>query len=178
MLLAIFKDLQQLANELNDQDNNPEQLLATPFQNPICTLQYRLWALQGKLAPHDNNIAESFRLAMLAFLGSTFRVNGIFFQYTYLESALRGCCAAMESSIPSSHRQNLMLWMLMMGAISVYGFDMVSYTWIRARWRAENGPERVDWGEMRKRFRKIAWIDSIHDQPGRQAFDVLSSGED
>lgn len=179
-LLAIFKDLQQLATELNDQDGNPEQLLATKFQNPICMLQYRLWALQGKLACHDNNMAESLRLAMLALLGSTFRVNGINVRYTYLENALRGCCAAIEPSVPPVYPQDLMSWILMVGAISAHAFDETSHAWLLALWRAENGRmyDTMGWGEMRRRLRNIAWIDSIHDQPGRQAFYVLSSQED
>ncbi|RFU28801.1 hypothetical protein B7463_g7534, partial [Scytalidium lignicola] len=72
-LVAAFKDLQQLSNVLNIGTASHRHLSVPEIQDRICSVQYRLLELQGKL---DSILAECLRLTMLAFLATTFQVPG------------------------------------------------------------------------------------------------------
>jgi hypothetical protein len=167
-LVAVFKDLQQLSNMLNAGSATQRHLSATNFQNRICSVQYRLLRLQGNL---DNIIAESLRLAMLAFLATTFQVPGTNLRYPYLARCFRECCGAIEISAP--HLRDLMLWLLTVGAISLFS---AAEPWLSERWQAEIPPQ-MTWDEARQHLKNMLWINAIHDQPGQQAFKVLNLEE-
>jgi len=169
-LVAIFKDLQQLSNVLNTGTASHRRLSTTELQNRICSVPYRLLRMQGNL---DNILAECLRLAMLAFLATTCLspVPGTEVRYPYLARCFRECCDPLETSTP--HLRDLMLWLLTVGAISLFG---ATEPWLRERWQAEV-PSRMTWDEARQRLKDIMWINAIHDQPGQQAFKILNLRE-
>lgn len=59
-----------------------------------------------------------------------------------------------------------------MGAISAYGVDE---PWLRERWQADV-PGLV-WPKAPRLLQEIMWIDVIHDEPGRYAFEAMSHRE-
>ena len=166
-LVVIFRDLQYFAGLMNAATGSNRRLRDTEFQNFTCSIQYRLLQLQGTL---DDILGECFRLAMLAFLTTTFQIPGKKVRYPYLASRFRECCRTVEAATPQL--QDLMLWLLMVGAISVYSVDE---PWLRERWQAE--VLGLVWPEARRLLQEIMWIDAIHDKPGRYAFEVMSHRE-
>jgi hypothetical protein len=166
-LVVIFRDLQYFAGLMNAATGSNRRLRDTEFQNFTCSIQYRLLQLQSTL---DDILGECLRLAMLAFLTTTFQIPGTKVRYQYLASRFRECCRAVEAATPQL--QDLMLWLLMVGTISVYGVDE---PWLRERWQADV-PGLV-WPEARRRLQEIMWIDAIHDEPERYAFEAMSHRE-
>jgi hypothetical protein len=166
-LLVVFRDLQYFAGLMNAAagSNRRLRLRDTEFQNIICSTQYRLLRLQGTL---DNIISECLRLAMLAFLTTTFQVPGMKFRHPYLARRFRECCRAVEAATPQL--RDLMLWLLTIGAISVY--DVVDEPWLHERWKIDV-PD-VEWPEARRRMKEIMWIDIIHDEPAKYIFKMMS----
>jgi len=134
------------------------------YENFASSIQYRLLRLQGEL---DDDLNECLRLAMLAFLTITFPLPGRPARYPYLASRFRECCCAVEAKTP--FLRDLMLWFLIVGAISVYGVDE---PWLYQHWQAV--VPVMQWHEARRRLQGIMWIDAIHDETGKQAFKALS----
>ncbi|KAK0721121.1 hypothetical protein B0H67DRAFT_484487 [Lasiosphaeris hirsuta] len=165
VLLAAFTDLRQLSEVLNTKTASCRRLDVAVFQARVCSIQYRLLWLQGTL---DDCLAECLRLAMLAFLATTFHVPLAVAQYPYLANHYRESCAAMGAR----NLENLPLWFLMVGALSVFG---VEDAWLQERWRAEVPPQ-LAWDEARLQLRDIMWIDTIHNQPGERVFQILKCG--
>ncbi|KAH8805091.1 hypothetical protein F5884DRAFT_859702 [Xylogone sp. PMI_703] len=167
-LITTLKDLQQLCHIFNAGVTNHRYPSPTEIQNRICSIQYRLLRLQGNL---ESILTECLRLAMLAFLATTFQVPGTEVNYPFLERSFRDCCRGIEASTP--HLQDLMLWFLMIGALSVF---RVTEPWLCKRWDAEV-PSQMTWEDARERLRNIMWIDAIHDQPGYHVFKTLNHEE-
>ena len=166
-LVVIFRDLQSFAGLINAATSSNRRLRDTDFQRFTCSIRYRLLQLQGML---DDTFSECFRLGMLAFLTTTFPIPGQKIRYPYLTSRFHQCCAAVEAATP--HLQDLMLWLLTVGAISVYSVDE---PWLRERWQVDV-PDLI-WPEARRRLQEIVWIDVIHDKPGRYVFEAMSQQE-
>lgn len=119
----------------------------------------------------EDNLAECLRLAMLALIASTVQVSGTEIRYPYLAKCFRERCDAMGTSTSST--KDLMLWFLMLGALSVFGTEE---GWLLERWRLEVSSQTT-WGDARRRLKEIMWIDAIHDQPGKHAFEKLNRRE-
>jgi hypothetical protein len=168
-LIAVFKDLQELANVINAGTASRKLPPAIDVQNRICAAQYRLLELQGKF---DDSVTEGLILGLLAFLATLFQVPGTKLGYPYLVKRFRDVCSTMEASEP--HLRDLVLWLLMMGAISLFG---ATEPWLRQRWQLE-APPQLTWDELRQRLKDVLWIQLIHDQPGQHAFNILNVMED
>lgn len=166
-LIIIFRDFQFFVGLMNTAASS-NRLRDTDFQNFTFSIQYRLLQLQGVL---DNVLDECLRLTMLAFLTIMFPLPGRPARYPYLASRFRECCCSVDAATPAL--QDLMLWFLIVGAISIYGVDV---PWLRERWQTV--VPRMAWREARQRLQDIMWIDTIHDKTGRQAFEAMTWGEE
>lgn len=165
-LTIIFFDMQHYACLLNGATANKQRHRVAEFQDVICSVQYRLMQLQGTL---DDILAECFRLALLAFVVTMFQLPYKRMPYPYLADRLRECCRAIASDTPQM--QDLMLWLLIIGTISVFEVD--DEPWMSERWR-EDLPD-VTWPEARRRLKDILWMDALHDRIGKTAFEALSA---
>ncbi|KAK4044293.1 hypothetical protein C8A01DRAFT_31610 [Parachaetomium inaequale] len=168
-IIAVFHDLLQFTLLLNTSSSDPSHhiplLRDTEYQNYICSIQYRLLRLQGKLG---SILDESARLAMLAFLTTTFQVAGQRAPYPHLERRFREFCRATDAEAPSE----VTLWLLIVGAMAVFHIDGEDAGWMAELWRAHI-PAGWDWAEAHKRLREFPWIAVLHDQAGRAAFEAL-----
>ncbi|KAK7994353.1 hypothetical protein PG991_015941 [Apiospora marii] len=71
---------------------------------------------------------------------------------------------------------DLLLWLLLVGAVSLYG---PARPWLRDLWRHHVAPRGLtSWDdEVAPRLRRRwVWVDAVHDGLGRQAFEVLTFG--
>ena len=165
-LAQCFVDLQRFAAAVNAA--TPDRPMpSTVFQGIVSSIQYRLIALQETLADF---LAECLRLGMLAFLTTTFQMPGNVVRYPYLARRFRDCYRAVEKT---PELADLVRWLLVIGAVSVCGPEEA---WLRAGWAVDvAGEEKQSWGRTRERLRDVMWIDGLHDEPGRAAFEALNS---
>ncbi|KAK8103695.1 uncharacterized protein PG998_010728 [Apiospora kogelbergensis] len=73
---------------------------------------------------------------------------------------------------------DFMLWLLLVGAVSLYGVDGA---WLRKLWRCHVLPRKSSdltcWEHVARRLRRRwVWVDAVHDRLGRHAFEVLTFG--
>ena len=162
--------MQYYTSLMNETFRNKQRRSESEFQTAICSFQYRLLQLQATL---DTVLSECLRLAMLAFLITTFQFPGVRAQYPYLADRLRECCLAIEVGAKPEQR-DLMRWLLVIGAISVFDLEEDTEQWMLERWKTEVGS--VGWEEARVRLKEIMWIDALQDGIGKKAFERMNSG--
>ena len=165
-LAQCFLDLQHFTAVVNAA-TPAHPVPSTVFQGIVSSIQYRLIALQETLADF---LPECLRLGMLAFLTTTFQMPGNVVRYPYLARRFRDCYRAVEKTPDLA---DVVRWLLVVGAISVCGPDE---EWLRAAWAVDVAEEEEQsWDRTRERLRDVMWIDGLHDEPGRAAFEALSS---
>jgi hypothetical protein len=139
------------------------------FKLVISRIQYRLLSLSNTL---DDSLSECLRLAMLAFLACAFEIpekSGR--RYPYLSQTFRtSCLAILDDARISEMWPNLVIWLLMVGAMSLYGVDE---DWLCNKWRAVV-PATATWNDTRARLKGLLWIDVLHDKLGEETFQALS----
>ncbi|KAH8657785.1 hypothetical protein BX600DRAFT_552055 [Xylariales sp. PMI_506] len=169
----VFHDLKQLTHIINHHTQKNTRIEGQEFQVAINSIQSRLLHLQGDEEVCSDNrdgaAAEALRLGMLAFLSTTFRVPGKKAESLYLTEHLRSACQDLEASTPEL--RDILFWLLMVGVISVLDVDE---PWLRARWDVVAKLD-MTWEAAQRRLRSIMWITSIHDDPGRKAYNILAT---
>ena len=126
-LPAIFRDLQYLAQRVNHAKSPGHDMQESELHGAIWLAQYRLLQLHGTL---QHLITECMRVAMLAFLTTTFRVLGSRVAYRCAADQLRNLCCTIEISTDQMRR--LMFWVLMIGLIAFFDHDE---QWLSEKWR-------------------------------------------
>ncbi|CAH0023355.1 unnamed protein product [Clonostachys rhizophaga] len=162
-LATVFGDLQYFSALLNTAVVRKQTISDRQFHEIVCSIQRRLMRLQATL---PDLLEECFRLGMLAFLATLFQVPRTPCSYPYLETRLKEACQSIETT---PDRRDLHLWLLMVGAMTVYKPED---PWLRDRWLSDVSPST--WPEVRGRLQDIVWVNALHDRPGRQVFDVMS----
>ncbi len=164
-LATCFRDLQHFTAAINAA-TPANRIPSTIFQETVCSIQNRLMAL--KYASSDF-LAECLRLGMLAFLTTTYQLPGNAVRYPYLAEQFRMCYLAVEAK---PELRDLIRWLLMIGAISVYGLDE---PWLRDRWRTDMPERPGEWEVAKAQLRRVMWMDGLHDHSGKHAYNILSS---
>ena len=164
-LAQCFVDLQKFTAAVNAA-TPAHPMPSTVFQGIVCSIQYRLIALQETL---PDFLAECLRLGMLAFLTTTFQMPGNVVRYPYLARRFRDCYHAVEKT---PELADVVRWLLMIGAISVCGPEE---SWLRVGWAVDVAEEKESWDRTRERLRNVMWIDGLHDEAGKAVFEALSS---
>ncbi len=127
-LATIFRDLQYLGALLNTAAVRNRTIGEKQFHEIVHSIQRRLMHLQCTL---PDLLGECFRLGMLAFLATLFQVPQTPFSYPYLETRLKEACQSIETT---PNRRDLLLWLLMVGAMTVY---KPNDPWLRDRWLSD-----------------------------------------
>jgi len=144
-----------------------EQRISTEtFLDTMASVIYRLLAMRFEAGSSD----EAIRLGLLAFSSSVFlQWKRLGMPYSHLTSRFRSCLASLTRSQISSQ---LLLWLLMVGAISV--FDAADDGWLKPLVLANIGLCEIDsWSKMHDLLKSFMWIGLVHDKPGRQVFDSI-----
>lgn len=167
-LAALFVYLQDLCTLINSSTGSLIDLRPIDFHNRVSTAQYSLLHLQGSL---NTSLAESFRLAMLGFLVTTFQIPDTTLHLPHFSQHFRDCLSSSEPYQQSHHE--MMLWMQMIGTMSIFAKNDLL---LQQQWLA-SFPSGTTWFEFRNIMKTFLWIDAIHDRPGLYAFKVLNSSE-
>lgn len=72
--------------------------------------------------------------------------------------------------------RDLMTWLLVVGATSVFNVDSEAAQWIGERWRSD--VDDLGWNEAKERLKKIMWIDALEDTMGNAAITALNATRD
>lgn len=167
-ILLILRDMQYYARILNSDPSTTPRRPDSEFHNIVCSFQYRLLEMQGTL---ENVLSECLRLALLAFLVTTFQYPAMRASYPYLTDRFREGCRAVEIGDEMESR-NLMRWLLIIGAISVFDVETEPEEWIRERWRTN--VDDIGWEDSRAQLKDIMWVDALQDTIGKKAFAALN----
>lgn len=184
-LAAAFKDLQALSIRINLAARSRSQYDVKDFCSIIATVQSRLLYLRRGTRslglysvpefPYVGPIAidiegpfrEFMRLAMLAFLTTTFKAIGNSVPFQWIG-------AQLEEIVPKlfDHREQeddeFLLWGLAIAGSSVVSPDR---TWFRRAWM-KIAPG-LGWDAVRERLTRVMWVEIAHDAIGEAMFDVL-----
>lgn len=136
------------------------------FLGCITSVMYRLINMRFR----KDSVDEAVRLGIMAFSSSVFlQWKNVGMPYLHLESCYRTCIGQLD---PSRAPPNLMIWLLMVGVISLMGIK--DEAWLVASLRARVASIRVKrWDAMRTLLKSFMWIDLVHDQDGRRIFDSI-----
>ncbi|KAH7311441.1 hypothetical protein B0I35DRAFT_64324 [Stachybotrys elegans] len=114
-LLLVFLDCRYLVTKINNQVAERRRMLPGAVMEIFKSIQLRLLHLDGQL---PNPLEECLRLAMVAFWSSAMRVPGRSIRYDYLSQRLRESCRVLH--LVGSEFSDMAVWVLMMGAVSVF----------------------------------------------------------
>ncbi|KAJ4123204.1 hypothetical protein NW768_009733 [Fusarium equiseti] len=116
-LYAIFKDVQDLSQLLNDSHDSGHRIREISLEDLITFIQSRLLMLEFE----DNDIfSELLRLSLVAFLTTIFwGFPGVKFEYPHLANQLRQACMAFTPSTPGE--SYIFAW-AMMHSINLYTY--------------------------------------------------------
>ena len=159
-LATVFSDLRRLAELINTHTGDDVQLNGAMFQSVLVSIQRRLLWLRYE---SEEGWSECLRLGMLALLTTTFQLPGRKIAYDNLATQYRTACRGVKTSTPTT--QTLLLWVLMIGAVSVFDPEE---QWLRAKWKKAAASEG-SWVELKQRLQSVIWLNGIHDEPGRCA---------
>jgi hypothetical protein len=127
--------------------------------------------LQDRL---HSTVDETVRLALLAWLTTTFQVAGQPARYLHLEQRFREFCRALPIPAPAE----LTMWLLSVCAMAVSRANSgkEDENWITDMWKTRVMPLALDWEAAHAILMAgYPWIRFIHDEPARALFEMLTS---
>ncbi|KAF4977655.1 hypothetical protein FZEAL_5845 [Fusarium zealandicum] len=167
-LLNVFKDLRDFSGLANQLMTGREKLRPEHFQEMMLSIQYRLLLLDYTI--DANPLHEAIRLGLLAFEATLFiKLPGCKFKSAQFAEQIRDAIEAVP--VDGETVANIKLWLLLIGSIMVFEG---SESWLVQSIQSLVG--RQTWAEVRKRVKQIVWVDSVHDIPGRKAFEATLRG--
>ncbi|KAL4947713.1 hypothetical protein BDW69DRAFT_204128 [Aspergillus filifer] len=168
-LLPIFLEMQHYSALINAAHATRQRRTVEEYHRVVCSFQYRLLQMEGVL---EDGLSECLRLAMLAFLITTFQFPGTRAEYPYLATCLRrACCEVMGNEAGACRTTDIMGWVMIVGAISVFDIN-VEEEWMKMMWQFH--VNIVDWFVMREKVKSIMWVDVLQDAAGQVAFQQLN----
>ncbi|MCJ1431347.1 hypothetical protein MMC27_000698 [Xylographa pallens] len=169
-LAPAWKTLADFCSVINLAANSQKRITVGTFLETMASVMYRLLDMYFEVTSGD----EMIRLGLLCFSCDVFlQWQHLGMSYIHLASLFRDCFARLTTT--SSHLSpQLVLWLLMVGAVSV--FDGSNDIWFNNLLRNSIRRCKVDsWSEMRDLLLSFMWIDLVHDKRGKRAFDSASS---
>jgi hypothetical protein len=166
-LAAVFHSLQYTTILFNKHYYDKTPVDGIFIRQCLGFVHSSLIELEGRL---KNQLSECLRLGMMAFLATTFRLQGSYEQYycKSLANKLRLSYATAKASIPDLPKA-IDIWLILVLLIST---DDIDELYICASWEA-TAARGLPWNETRKHLKQVMWIDSVHDDLGRRAFGAL-----
>lgn len=134
------------------------------FLDTMTSVVYRLIDMHFEASSKD----EAVRLGLIAFLCAVFlQWKHLGMSYLHFTSKFRKCLMEMEPNCISSE---LMAWLLMIGAVSV--FDENDDEWLKPMLRVNIDTCGIkEWSEMQELLKKFLWIALVYDKPGKCVFE-------
>lgn len=138
--------------------------------NSMASIMYRLLHMRSFPITSTN---EALRLGLLVFSSHIFLSwQDVKPRHTQLPQVYRSCLLNLD--LPSALPSQILLWLLMIGSISVFTSDDDPWLlpWIRVN---IDLCEVQSWSELRGELKACPWIDFLHDQLGKTMYDTAQS---
>jgi hypothetical protein len=155
--------------QINVASKNGLRLPPQLMFNVMTSVMYRLLDMAFVVGSLD----ETVRLGLLAFSSSVFlQWKEVRPSYPHFPAMYRDCLTA-SSSLDAP--PGLWLWLLIMGAISVFDESDNSCLkpWVQT-FVAACGVRDREWHKVRHILGSFLWISLVHDEPGRQVVATMS----
>jgi hypothetical protein len=169
-LARIWDFATEFSCQMNLASKNGLRLPPQLMFNAMTSVMYRLLDMAFAVGSLD----ETVRLGLLAFSSSVFlQWRKARAPYPYFPAMYRDSLTA-SSSLDAP--PGLWLWLLTMGAISV--FDEPDNSWLKPWFRffvAACGVREQAWDEVKGILGSFLWIGLVHDEPGRQVVATMST---
>ncbi|KAK3940202.1 hypothetical protein QBC46DRAFT_288823, partial [Diplogelasinospora grovesii] len=165
-LALAWRAMSDFCSVINFAADSEQRITVGTFLETMTAIMYRLLHMHFEASSRD----ETIRLGLLCFSCSVFlHWQHLGMSYVHLASMFRGCLTRLTST--SSHLPpQLILWLLMAGAVSV--FDESDDAWFNPMLRGTMSMCDVgSWGEMRELLMSFMWIGLVHDKRGKRMFD-------
>ncbi|KAI1206379.1 uncharacterized protein F4807DRAFT_439859 [Annulohypoxylon truncatum] len=137
------------------------------FLDTMASVMYRLLDMEFDAGSTN----ELIRLGLLAFSSSVFlQWKYMRMSYTHFSALYKDC---LMRGIFSDMPPQFQLWLLMVGAVSV--FTKADEEWLRPWLRAIMSSCNIElWTDMQDILNSFIWISLVHDELGKQVFDSVS----
>lgn len=167
-LAAVFHSLQYITSLLNKHYYSQTPIDGKFLRESLGFVHSALVQLEGQL---KNILSECLRLGMMSFLATTFRLPGLYEHpcCRVLDKKLQLSYAAAKASCPDL-QERIDDWLVLVCLMSTKNIDESHSNW--ASWKAIAVREQL-WDETRRKLKQVMWIDAIHDDLGRTAFEAL-----
>lgn len=125
----------------------------------------------------DGSVDQVLRLGLLAFCHHVFlQWQDIRLPYDRFPADYRNCILDIKQTAEGVSDQ-VMLWLLMTGAVSLYNIS--DEAWLRDYLEEYADRCRMKtWKEMQESLKSVMWIVLLDEQPGKQTFDLLCLDKD
>ena len=172
-IAAVWAVMAKFCPVINHAAEHHDRITSETFLLTMASVIYRLLNMTQLAA---NSTDEIIRLGLLAFSSSVFlqwKQLGLF--YNHLTTAYRqhlGDSRGLKIRPPK-----LSLWLLMVGAVSVFRTE--EDRWLKPRLRAElesTVGSPTSWTDVRDVLKSFMWIGLVHDKAGKDAFDAAMTG--
>ncbi|KAH7313948.1 hypothetical protein B0I35DRAFT_436154 [Stachybotrys elegans] len=163
VLIDIWQVMARFCFLINRADISKEQISTELYMESMCSVMYRLMASEYVVG----STSEAIRLGLLAFSSTVFlQWKGLGRPYKYLQGRYMSTLVNLNQSDFPSY---LLLWLFMVGAISVLGTDEVQ---LIVSWLPPKGTSNLpaSWEKMKHILSGYMWIHAIHDQAGEKVF--------
>ena len=162
-LTTIWRFLQRFCSIVNHIAETQERMSARISQDTMASVMYRLLYLRFE----TNSVDETIRLCLLGLSYQIFlQWQDMKLPYPHFPSSFKKCL--LNLNIGDGFPSDIMLWFLMVGAISGLPDDK----WLKQCMRGHVDRCQVEsWNEMRDILNAYMWIHLLHDKPGKHFFE-------
>ncbi|CAG8954215.1 hypothetical protein HYFRA_00005835 [Hymenoscyphus fraxineus] len=168
-LAGIWNVLAQFCAVVNLALESSQFITSETYLETMASTFYRL--LDMRFDPWSRN--EVVRLGLLAFSAGVllqWRHMGV--RYSHFTNLFRIC---LEDISTSEISPELMIWLLMVGAVGV--FDDSDDIWLMPLLRSQSEICGLrSWGEMKILLESFLWVGWVFDEPGRRIFGSMNDG--
>jgi hypothetical protein len=167
-LVTIFRSLRHITILFNKCSYNKTPMDGKTVQKCMAFIHSGLLKLEGQL---EDTLSECLRLGMMAFLATTFRVPGLKVQNDCASfgDKLRKSYAVTKATNIYLHK-TVDIWLIIICLILTSEKDEHG---LYEFWESI-AAHRISWDDTRKCLKAFLWIDSFHDDLGRNAFTMLN----
>ncbi|OTA52248.1 hypothetical protein K449DRAFT_391545 [Hypoxylon sp. EC38] len=166
-LAMIWTTMGGFCSLINFTANSKTRIPKEAFLGTMASVMYGLIDMEFDVRSTN----EVIRLGLLAFSSSVFlQWKQMRMSYAHFSTLYKDCLMRVDfSDIPAQ----LQLWLLMVGAISVFG--KTDYDWLKPPLRTTMNLCQIgSWTDMRHLLSTFMWIEIVHDEPGKSIFDSTS----
>lgn len=172
-LAHIFYEMQNLANTINRHFERGLRFPGENFRISLSSIQSRILCLRYSINNEDV-LSESLRLGILAFLSTITLQLPVQRRIPLPDLSVRmrrayRCVLTHNSHSVGRNMQDLLLWLLVVGSMSV----LYEEEWLRAAWSNAIGARLCAWEQARQCLERVIWIGCIHNGPGEKTFASL-----